>query len=134
MSRSALQRVVKGGAAYARNRDLSPSVGDAWRSLYDLHARGGLRAWYDAQVPDGPARRRGIDEGRFILDRRLAHFFTARARREPPFFDASAPRSSVVDHAVRPAGGERRARPHTSSVTRAPRRWLGRIRRMGAKG
>jgi len=127
-------KVVKGGAAYARNRDLSPSVGDAWRSLYDLHARGGLRAWYDAQVPDGSARRRGIDEGRFILDRRLAHFFTARARREPPFFDASAPRSSVVDHAVRPAGGERRARPHTGSVTRAPRRWLGRIRRMRAKG
>jgi hypothetical protein len=137
-------KMVKGGAAYARNRELPPAVGDAWRSLYDLHARGGLREWYDAQVPDDRARRRGIEEGRFILDRRLAHFFTARARRRPPFFDPSPPAPDVVeratvDPAIEPAVGQTGAvespvRPHVRSMARASRRWLGRIRRMGARG
>lgn len=142
-------KMVKGGAAYARNRELPPAVGDAWRSLYDLHARGGLREWYDAQVPDDRARRQGIEEGRFILDRRLAHFFAARVRRDPPFFDPPPRAAAGVDHAgadravVDRAGADRagvepavaeRVRPHMRSVARASRRWLGRIRRMGTRG
>jgi hypothetical protein len=128
-------KMVKGGAAYARNRELPPAVGDAWRSLYDLHAQGGLREWYDAQVPDDHTRRRGIEEGRFILDRRLAHFFATRARREPPFFDPSPAPATVVDRPVvdRPAV-EPAVRPHMRSVARASRSWLGRIRRMRTRG
>ena len=122
-------KVVKGGAAYARNRELPAAIGDAWRSLYDLHAKGGLREWYDAQVPDDGARRQGIEDGRFILDRRLAHFFAARARREPPFCDPSSPPAVVVEHAVVDrAVVEPPARSHARSVARTSRRWLGRIR------
>jgi len=115
-------KMVKGGAAYARNRELPATVGDAWRSLHDLHASGGLREWYDAQVPDDRARRRGIEEGRFILDRRLAHFLATRARREPPFRDPSPPAAAPADPA--------RADPHARPAARTSRRWLGRMRAM----
>ncbi len=136
-------KMVKGGAAYARNRELPADVGDAWRSLHDLHARGGLREWYEAQLPDERARRQGIEEGRFVLDRRLAHFLTVRARREPPFCDPSpvaavvADRAgvghAVVEHVVadRAGSGPTAAPPgrsHARSVARASRRWLGRVR------
>ena len=131
-------KVVKGGAAYARNRELPAAIGDAWRSLYDLHAKGGLREWYDAQVPDDGARRQGIEDGRFIVDRRLAHFFAARARREPPFCDPSPPPAVLVEHAVVDRAVVDRAvvepparppaRSHARSVARTSRRWLGRIR------
>ena len=125
-------KMVKGGAAYARNRELPADVGDAWRSLHDLHAQGGLREWYDAQVPDARARAQGIEEGRFVLDRRLAHFFATRARREPPFCDPSPAAAVVVDHAaVEHAAVEHAAaarRSYARSMTRASRRWLGRVR------
>jgi hypothetical protein len=130
-------KVKKGGAAYARNRDLPAATGDAWRSLYALHEQGGLREWYDAQVPDTEARRRGVEEGRFILDRRLAHFFAHRVRREPPFCDPPpAPvEGAAVDRAVLDrAAGESAAPPHVRSMARAPRRWLGRIRAMRTRG
>jgi hypothetical protein len=130
-------KMVKGGAAYARNRELHADVGDAWRSLHDLHARGGLREWYDAQVPDERARAQGIEEGRFVLDRRLAHFFATRARREPPFCDPSPAAAVVVDHGVSDHAGADHAAlghagaarsSHARSVALASRRWLGRVR------
>ena len=137
-------KVVKGGAAYARNRELPASVGDAWRSLHALHTEGDLRAWYDAQVPDDLARRRGIEEGRFIVDRRLAHFFATRTRREPPFGDPSPPSAvvldrasgdhSVVDHASGDHSVIDRAGAHGRALARAARRGLGRIRAMRAGG
>jgi glycosyl transferase family 2 len=132
-------KVVKGGAAYARNRELPGAVGDAWRSLYDLHAQGGLRGWYDAQVPDDRARRQGVEEGRFILDRRLAHFLATRARREPPFCDSSPAPAIVVDHALDRAVVDRaavgpRGKAQVRSVARVSRRWLGRVRGLRARG
>jgi hypothetical protein len=127
-------KVVKGGAAYARNRELPAAAGESWRRLYELHAQGGLRAWYDAQVPDDRARRQGVEEGRFILDRRLTHFFATRARREPPFHDPSPAPAVVVEPAaphgaaVDRAGVDRLARSLVRPVVRASRRWLHRIR------
>jgi hypothetical protein len=134
-------KVAKGGAAYARNRELQASVGDAWRGLYDLRAQGRLRDWYDAQVPDAEARVRGIGEGRFIIDRRLAHFFATRARREPPFGDPSPRPAVVVDHAVvggvvQGADAERVAGappPRAHVRPSAWRRGLGRLRHIGTR-
>ena len=122
-------KMVKGGAAYARNRELPATVGDAWRNLYDLHTGGGLREWYDAQVPDDRTVRRGIEEGRLILDRRLAHFFATRVRREPPFGNPSPPAALVDRSPVDPDGLERDGiEPRARAGARASRRWLGRIR------
>jgi hypothetical protein len=131
-------KVAKGGAAYARNAELDPSMGDAWRALYRLRSEGRLRAFFETQVPDTDGRRRGIDEGRFVLDRRLAHFFATRARREPPFAEPSAP-AVLVDHAIVTGGGADTAatdRPGPTARAHARpsvwRRGLGRIRRIAS--
>jgi hypothetical protein len=92
-------KVAKGGAAYARNRELPAEIGDVWRDLYRLREAGGLSEWYDAQVPDVEARRRGVDEGRYIVDRRLAHFLGTRARRSPPFRDPAPDAGEVAGRA-----------------------------------
>lgn len=62
------RKIVNGGAAYARNTSLDPSVGRSWRWLYELWRRGGLRDWYDRQLlcPDQIAER--LADGSLILD------------------------------------------------------------------
>ena len=62
------RKIVNGGAAYARNISLDPSVGRSWRWLYELWRRGGLRDWYDRQLlcPEQIAER--LAEGSLVLD------------------------------------------------------------------
>jgi Glycosyl transferase family 2 len=43
-------KIIHGGAAYARNRELSPNVGKTWRRLYEIWQEGGLREWYSQQL------------------------------------------------------------------------------------
>jgi glycosyltransferase involved in cell wall biosynthesis len=47
-------KIVKGGRAYARNRELPHRTGRTWRRLYELWERGELRDHYDAQVATEP--------------------------------------------------------------------------------
>jgi hypothetical protein len=49
-------KIVKGGRAYARNRELPQRTGRTWRRLYELWERGGLRDHYDEHVVAEPAR------------------------------------------------------------------------------
>src|ERR1700722_16191723 len=39
-------KIIKGGAAYARNSELSRDAGSTWRHLHEVWQRGGLRARY----------------------------------------------------------------------------------------
>lgn len=43
-------KIVKGGQAYARNKDLPQNVGRTWRRLYEVYESGGLPAHYEASV------------------------------------------------------------------------------------
>jgi glycosyltransferase involved in cell wall biosynthesis len=43
-------KIVKGGRAYARNRDLPERTGRTWRRLYETWEQGALREHYDQQV------------------------------------------------------------------------------------
>lgn len=43
-------KIAKGGAAYARNRELPERTGRTWRRLYERWQRGELRDHYDQQV------------------------------------------------------------------------------------
>jgi glycosyltransferase involved in cell wall biosynthesis len=43
-------KIVKGGRAYARNRELPQRTGRTWRRLYETWERGGLRDHYDESV------------------------------------------------------------------------------------
>jgi hypothetical protein len=39
-------KIIKGGAAYARNTELAPDIGSTWRNLHEVWQRGGLRTRY----------------------------------------------------------------------------------------
>ena len=64
-------KIAKGGAAYARNKDLPKRTGRTWRLLYEKWQAGELREHYDANVAVDPG------ETELVTDERLADFFTA---------------------------------------------------------
>jgi len=49
-------KIVKGGRAYARNRELPEKTGRTWRRLYETWERGGLPDHYEASVVADEAR------------------------------------------------------------------------------
>src|SRR5919197_2584971 len=61
-------KIVKGGRAYARNRELPERTGQTWRRLYETWEQGGLRDHYEDQMVAGDA---GED---LIGDTRLRDF------------------------------------------------------------
>jgi hypothetical protein len=61
-------KIVKGGRAYARNRELPDRTGRTWRRLYELWERGGLQDHYRAQV----VAERGRDD--LVEDARLRDY------------------------------------------------------------
>ena len=64
-------KIVKGGRAYARNRELPHRTGRTWRRLYELWEQGELRDHYDGQVVIGP----GHDD--LLEDTRLRDYMRA---------------------------------------------------------
>ena len=63
-------KIVKGGRAYARNRELPEKTGRTWRRLYDMWQRGELPAHYEANVVGDEA---GDD---LVRDTRLRDYLT----------------------------------------------------------
>jgi hypothetical protein len=49
-------KIVKGGRAYARNRELPENVGRTWRRLYEIWQRGELPRHYAESVVSEPSR------------------------------------------------------------------------------
>jgi len=49
-------KIVKGGQAYARNRELPEKVGRTWRHLYEVWEQGGLPAHYEESVVSDSSR------------------------------------------------------------------------------
>jgi hypothetical protein len=64
-------KIVKGGRAYARNKDLPKKTGRTWRRLYETWEEGGLPAHYEANVV---ADESGAD---LIEDTRLRDYLEA---------------------------------------------------------
>ena len=64
-------KIVKGGRAYARNRELPHRTGRTWRRLYELWEQGELRDHYAGQVVTGP----GHDD--LLEDTRLRDYMRA---------------------------------------------------------
>jgi hypothetical protein len=61
-------KIIKGGAAYARNTKLPPEVGHVWRSLYASWKAGRLPAIYREMVPSADAVELGLRSGDLIYD------------------------------------------------------------------
>ncbi len=65
-------KIVNGGRAYARNQELPPSAGRHWRHLYERYQAGTLRDEYAALAWSHEELQAGLEEGRLVVDRRLA--------------------------------------------------------------
>lgn len=69
-------KIVKGGAAYARNHELAPNTGRTWRKLYgELLTAGSLQSHFRDNCPDAGERARLLAAGELIRDVRLREFF-----------------------------------------------------------
>jgi glycosyltransferase involved in cell wall biosynthesis len=55
-------KIVKGGRAYARNRELPHRTGRTWRRLYELWEKGELRNHYERQVVADEGRNDLLDD------------------------------------------------------------------------
>jgi Glycosyl transferase family 2 len=66
-----VNKIAKGGAAYARNTEFPTAVGGAWRYLYDLYLHGRLEGWYAEQVFSDDAIAAGLANGTLFHDERL---------------------------------------------------------------
>jgi hypothetical protein len=61
-------KIIHGGAAYARNTKLPPHVGHAWRYLYACWQAGGLRAHYRERMLSGLVAESGLRSGDLLYD------------------------------------------------------------------
>ena len=68
-------KIVKGGRAYARNKELPEKTGRTWRRLYETWEQGGLPAHYEASVVAEAARKDLLE------DTRLRDYLEARRLR-----------------------------------------------------
>lgn len=71
-------KIVKGGAAHDRNKELPIEMGATWRYLYGLYQRGELEAYYQASVADDEAVARGLRDGNLVRDERLRAALSSR--------------------------------------------------------
>jgi glycosyltransferase involved in cell wall biosynthesis len=68
-------KIVKGGRAYARNKELPEKTGRTWRRLYETWEQGGLPAHYEASVVAEGARKDLLEDTRlrdYLEARRLS--------------------------------------------------------------
>ena len=65
------RKIRSGGAAYERNRELTYEDGITWRHLYRELLAGRLPSYYESQMLGDAEIRKGIAEGRLLVDRRL---------------------------------------------------------------
>lgn len=73
-------KIMKGGAAYKRNGELTPEMGSTWRHLYELARLGELESFYQASLIGDRALEQGLSEGRLVLDTRLKEALSALKR------------------------------------------------------
>ncbi len=67
-------KVVKGGAAYERNKHFSHQVGHSWREYYKRWKEGKLRKIYNSDSWTYDRIVQGLDAGILVEDRRLLSF------------------------------------------------------------
>jgi hypothetical protein len=75
-------KIVKGGAAYLRNTELSPSAGSTWRSLYRLWQSGGLPARYREMLVTASQANERLLCGDLIYDDTVMRALRASGNRE----------------------------------------------------
>ncbi len=82
-------KIVKGGAAYARNTELDPSLGRTWRYLYQLYLDGTLDQAYERELLTEEQTLSGLATGALVRDVRLMGALAARPHRHPGALSAA---------------------------------------------
>ena len=67
-------KIVKGGSAYRRNRELPAEVGAGWRNLFKLYEEGALEEFYRDQELSPDQIAAGVASSDLVPDERLLHF------------------------------------------------------------
>ncbi len=70
-------KIVKGGAAYARNTEFSGTTGSTWRVLYKLWQAGGLPARYREMLPSPRVTQQRLQRGDLVYDDTLMKILRA---------------------------------------------------------
>lgn len=69
-------KISKGGAAYARNTEVEPSIGATWRYLYKIWQAGALKDYFRAKTLDQGSIEQGLATGTLVEDDRLRRHFS----------------------------------------------------------
>ena len=73
-----LNKIIKGGAGYERNKELDKGIGRTWRVLYkEYQENGNLDEYYKSQFYDSADIEKEIQSGKLLIDERLKNFFNA---------------------------------------------------------
>jgi hypothetical protein len=72
------RKIVQGGQAYARNQELHPDVGYAWRWLYKLWCDQGLGDWYERQLLRPEHIEERLARGTLVVDDAVLRTLRAR--------------------------------------------------------
>jgi hypothetical protein len=70
-------KIAKGGAAYARNSELDPTIGKTWRHLYEQYLDGKLDDVYRSEVVTDEEVASGLATGALARDERLIRALAA---------------------------------------------------------
>ena len=69
-------KIIKGGAAYAKNSELPKNIGHTWRKLYEDYLRdGNLNEYFDNESYNDSELKESINSTQVIKDTRLKDFF-----------------------------------------------------------
>jgi len=74
-------KVVKGGAAYARNTELDYAIGETWRHLYQMYQEDKLDQAYEMELTTEEQIACGLAAGVLVRDERLIGALTSRTHR-----------------------------------------------------
>jgi hypothetical protein len=70
-----LNKINKGGAAYAKNTELSKNIGNTWRKLYaELQKNGNLNDYFNQNIYTEEELKKGLKENHILKDTRLKEY------------------------------------------------------------
>jgi len=67
-------KIVKGGQAYERNKELGDSAGATWKGLYEDYKAGNLPAHYAKEEYSPERLQSGLDSGELLVEERLPEY------------------------------------------------------------
>ena len=69
-------KIVKGGAAYERNKELPSAVGSTWRELYNEYQQNNnLQSYYQHNFYDEKRLKKELESGSILVDTQLPRYF-----------------------------------------------------------